>query len=358
MRGEGVFVAATSVWPRGRAVLRGVRHGLAAALVAGASLACLRPSTGAADSVAWGEWQHLPGVVDLTGPRSDGSLVAVAAGRLLLVAPDGTATPFARGADGFSGSVDGEPYLVVSPGLTISSAGCSFAPDDVYALDLGSPPGVIRVDAAGHASQLASIPQADTLGGIAFDTVGDFGNRLLVAGTRQNQETVFAVDCQGAVTTIADNAPTIEGGVAVAPSTFGAFAGRLIGADENSDQVWAIAPDGTATLVLKPGLPAGGDTGAESLGFVPTGIAAAGSAYLADRATADNPFPGTDSILRLTSQVLAAAGVQAGDLLVSTEGGGRTVAIRCADTCSVLSVADGPGDGRTGHIEGHVVFGS
>ncbi len=336
---------------------RWARRTVVSALVAGASLACLRPPAGAADGVAWDQWQHLPGVVDLSSPRSDGNLVAVAAGLLYLVAPDGTDTPFAPGADGFSGSVDGEPYLVVSPGLTVGAAGCSFAPDDVYALDLGSPPGVIRVDASGHASQLASIPQVETLGGIAFDTTGGFGNRLLVSGTRQNQEMVFAVDCQGAVATIADTAPTIEGGRAVAPASFGAFAGSLIGADENSDQVWAISPDGRATLVLKPGLPTGGDTGVESLGFVPPGFSAGGSAYLADRATANNPFPGTDSILRLTSQVLAAAGVQDGDLLVSTEGGGRTVAIRCADTCSVLSVADGPGDGHTGHIEGHVVFG-
>jgi len=46
--------------------------------------------------------------------------------------------------------------------------------------------------------------------------------------------------------------------------------------------------------------------------------------------------------------------VQEGDLLVSTEGGGATVAVRCAATCTSFLVADGPA-GNTGHIEGHVV---
>jgi hypothetical protein len=37
---------------------------------------------------------------------------------------------------------------------------------------------------------------------------------------------------------------------------------------------------------------------------------------------------------------------------VATEGGGTTVAIRCADTCQTFAVAQGtPG----GHIEGHLL---
>jgi hypothetical protein len=94
----------------------------------------------------------------------------------------------------------------------------------------------------------------------------------------------------------------------------------------------------------------------ESLGFVPPGFGAGGFVYLADRATPDNPFPGTDAILRLSSPALRSAGVQDGDLLVATEGGGATVAIRCAATCEVHPVAAGPGGGGVGHIEGHLTL--
>ena len=35
------------------------------------------------------------------------------------------------------------------------------------------------------------------LGAIAFDRVGSFGHRLLVAGTANDQTTLFAIDCHG-----------------------------------------------------------------------------------------------------------------------------------------------------------------
>ena len=75
--------------------------------------------------------------------------------------------------------------------------------------------------------------------------------------------------------------------------------------------------------------------------------------YLADRKTPGNPHPGTDSILRLSSADLAAAGVRDGDLLVATEGGATMMAVRCAVTCTVIPVVSSP---NTAHGEGHVVF--
>jgi hypothetical protein len=300
----------------------------------------------------WAQWQHLPGIVDLAGPRTDGRLVAVAAGRLFLLSHDGTVAPFAMGVDGFAGSVDGEPYTAVAPSAA-TGADCPFNADDTFALDLSSPPGITRVDPAGHATRFASLAAAETLGGIVFDTTGQFGGRLLVTGTKSGNTIVFAVDCRADVTTITDSAPTVEGGLAVAPAGFGAFGGMLIAPDENSGQVWAIAPDGHASLVSKPDLPTGGDTGVESLGFVPPGFGSGGYAYLADRATPNNPFPGDDSILRLSADALAQAGVQAADLLVATEGGGTTIAIHCDVRCQVLDVAGGP---NGGHIEGHIQF--
>jgi hypothetical protein len=108
--------------------------------------------------------------------------------------------------------------------------------------------------------------------------------------------------------------------------------------------------------LLNPGLPTGGDTGVESAGFVPAGfVGGAGFAYLADRGTPDNPFPGTDSILRLTAAALASAGVEDGDLLVATEGNGTTVAIRCSGGCNTIATIQGT---NGGHIEGHIVFGA
>jgi hypothetical protein len=339
--------------------------GLAAACVAALP-------TGAAEQLAWGhlasragvdgaanvmatweQWQKIPGVVDV-GARGDGSLVVMAAGRLFAVAPGGAASPFAQGPDGYvAGSPDAESYFVIVPAsLTVDAASCSFNDGDLFLLDLTSPPGIARVEPAGHATRFATLMGVDTLGGIALDTTGRFGHRLLVTGSHANLTTVFAIDCQGASTTLTDSAPPLEGGIAVAPPTFGQFAGDLVAPDENTGQMWAIDPTGNASLMVVPNLPTGGDTGVESVGFVPPGFSASGFAYLADRGTPNNPFPGTDSLLRLAAADLASSGVQDGDLLVSTEGGGTTVAIHCEATCTVAQVAQGtPG----GHIEGHIV---
>jgi hypothetical protein len=310
-------------------------------------------SPASADQAAWEQWQHLVGVVDV-GARGDGSLVVMANGRLYQVSRTGATQPFANGADGFNASADAESYFVVAPALGVDGASCAWSADDLFVLDLNAAPGVDRIDPAGHLSHFATLSSVDTLGGIAIDTTGKFGHRLLVTGSHQNpnKTTVFAVDCRGTSTTLTDAAPPLEGGLAVAPATFGQFSGDLIAPDENTGQMWAIDPTGAATLVIVPNLPTGGDTGVESVGFVPPGFSAGGFAYLADRGTANNPFPGTDSLLRLSSAALASAGVEDGDLLVATEGGGTTVAIRCADTCSVTAVATGT---NGGHIEGHVV---
>ncbi len=317
------------------------------------ALACTGLATSAtADQAAWEQWQHLTGVVDV-GARADGSLVVMANGHLLQVSGGGAAVAYSNGPDGFNASADAESYFVVVPALAGDGAGCAWTADDVFVLDLNAEPSVDRIDAAtGRKSHFAGLSGVDTLGGIAIDTTGKFGHRLLVTGTRQGQTVLFAIDCNGGSTTLTNTAPPIEGGVAVAPPTFGQFAGALIAPDENTGQLWAIDASGATTPVIIPSLPTGGDTGIESIGFVPPGFSQGGSAYLADRGTANNPFPGTDSLLRLSSSALVAAGVEAGDLLVATEGGGTTVVVRCAAMCSTSQVALGtPG----GHIEGHVV---
>jgi hypothetical protein len=332
-----------------------LHRGLALGLLATCSLGLLAPPAAAQSQIAWEQWQHEVGIVDL-GLRSDGSLRAVLAGHLFRIpAAGGAAVPFANGPDGFSADPGAEPYFVVTPDLSPTDNHCAWHADDLYALDLTTPPGVAHVDAGGHASRLTTLAGVDTLGGIALDTIGHFDHTLLVTGTHGgNQTTVFAIACDGTTSILTTTAPIVEGGLAVAPESFGQFAGDLIAPDENSGQIWAVDPSGSVSLVVNSGLPSGGDTGVESEGFVPPGfIASNGFAYLSDRGTPDNPFPGTDSLLRLSAAALVTAGIHDGDLLVSTEGNGTTIAVRCQSTCTTLPAASGP---QGAHIEGHIAF--
>jgi hypothetical protein len=139
----------------------------------------------------------------------------------------------------------------------------------------------------------------------------------------------------------------LEGGIAVAPPGFGPYAGQLIAANELDGNVYAVSPTGLLSAVAASGVPSGQDTGVESVGFYSDTSA---TAYVADRGTAGNPHPGTDSVLRLSGAALASAGVRPGDLLAATEGGDTLVDVRCAGTCASTKVASGPavahGEGR------------
>ncbi|HMC43411.1 MAG TPA: hypothetical protein VKI20_10415, partial [Acidimicrobiales bacterium] len=246
---------------------------------------------------AWEVWLHLPGVFDLAGPRSDGRLVAAAHSRLLLLSSSGASSDFAPAYTAPDGS---ESYIALSPGLTVDGAGCSFPKDEVLALDLrGSPPGITRIGADGSVSHLADVSVASGLTGIALDTVGRFGHRLLLVGAPQppqpGKTLVAAVDCRGAVSTIGVVDRPLEGGMAVAPPGFGAYGGQLIAPDELGGSIYAVSPTGTLSTVAASGVAAGGDIGVESAGFVPGQGALA--AYLSDRATPGNPHPGSDAVL-------------------------------------------------------------
>ena len=315
----------------------------------------LAPAVVGAAGASWEQWQAVKGVVDVDGPRSDGTLLVAGSASLFLVDPNGTQTPFATGPGGYHEVRTGEPYVAVSHGGTVSAAGCSFAPDEAFILRLRVPLGLIRVSADGQDSgSFANLVGATTIDGLAFDNTGAFDHRLLVIGPNGSRTVVFAVDCTGTVNVITRSAPTVEGGIAVAPSTFGAFAGDLIAPDEVTGRIYAIAPDGKASTIARPGLPVGGDVGVESLGFVPAGFFSRGGfVYYSDRLTAGNPHPGTDSLLRLSSSDLGALGVQEGDMLVATEGGAAMVAVRCAATCTVIPVITTP---TKAHGEGHIAF--
>jgi hypothetical protein len=154
------------------------------------------------------------------------------------------------------------------------------------------------------------------------------------------------------VRTITSSAPRVEGGIAVAPRSFGRFAGDLIAPDELSGRIFALTPRGRTLLVANSGLPHGQDFGVESEAFVPADSRA--QALVADRLTPRNRHPGDNVFLRLGADALRAAGVHHGDLLVAGEGGAFTDAVTCGSAgCRVRYVANGPSEA---HVEGHIGF--
>jgi hypothetical protein len=317
--------------------------------VSGASLA----QTVRADvPLHWAPFLHVPGVVDLAGPRRDGSLTVTAGGQLFLLQPSGALRSFARGPGGYATDPGAEAYLALARRRRVPGAHCAFRRDDVYALEV-TPPGVVVVDASGQARSFAALPAGTFPNGITFDGVGRFGHRLLVTAGVNGATNVYAIDCRGQVSTVAQQAPRVEGGIAVAPRSFDRFAGQLIAPDEIGGGLVAIDARGRSSTVVDSSLAAGQDIGVESVGFVPPRFGARGAVFLADRGTPGNPHPGTDSILTITGSALIGAGVRAGDLLVATEGGADTIALRCRHTCTLRRIADGP---AVTHAEGHIVF--
>jgi hypothetical protein len=297
---------------------------------------------GSAGLAHWTRFVHAARPLDLAGPRANGSLVLAAHGRLELVSPNGAMTPYAPAYRSAGGE---EPYI------TLSRSGC-FGAGSVYVIRLAKPRGILQVSARGSVRRFATSTAGGLIDGITFDATGGFGHRLLVTINHGSSTTVNAIDCRGRVATITATAPRVEGGIAVAPRTFGRFAGDLIAPDENGGRVFAITPGGESHLLAVSGLPHGGDIGVESEGFVPNDPRA--RAILADRLTPGNRHPGDDVLLELGPAALRAAGARPGDLLVATEGGARTDDIRCSQAgCTVRHVADGPPEA---HAEGHIAF--
>jgi hypothetical protein len=301
----------------------------------------------------WEHWKTVPGIFDVAGPRTDGILVVAGNAQLFLVDAAGDVSPFARGPQGYADDAGAEAYLTVSPGHAVSGAGCSFAQDDVFVLRLHAPLGITRIDSAGHASPFATVTGVDALNGIAFDTTGSFGYRLLVSGPSKGKTAIAAIDCMGTVAFITHTAPVLEGGLAVAPPDFAPYGGDLMAPDELSGKIYAIAPDGAVTEAAVAGLPSGQDIGVESVAFVPQGFTRGGATYYSDRGTPGNPHAGTDSLLRLRSPYLAGAGVHDGDLVGATEGGATMVDVRCNVTCQTFMVVQTT---STSHGEGHIAF--
>jgi hypothetical protein len=313
---------------------------------------CGAGGAGHAAAARWKPFVHIPAVVDLAGPRADGSFTVAAAGHLSVLSRDGVLRPFARGPGGYSTATGLEPYIAVT-GSDGVRAWCGYSSGTVFAIEPRTRPGVIVVSPQGLARRFADLPHDLMPNGIVFDNVGRFGHRLLVTASGHGATTLFAIDCAAAVQIVTARGPAVEGGIAVAPPSFGRFGGDLIAPNETSGRVFAFQPDGHAVTVAESGLPAGGDIGVESAGFIPPGFTKAGAAYLADRASRGNAHPGTNHVLTLSGSQLARAGARPGDLLVASEGGAATILVRCGNSCRVRHIADGP---AVSHGEGHIVF--
>ncbi|MBV9715510.1 MAG: hypothetical protein JOZ64_09065 [Solirubrobacterales bacterium] len=313
---------------------------------AGAATRTVTAAAGAPAPAAWTPYSHVASPIDVVGPRRDGALVLAANGRLKLLHRSGARQPFAPTYHSNPGL---EAYIAVA---SAGRPGCSFGADTVYAISFGSPRGVVAISRQGRVRPFASIGLPGLIDGIAFDDTGRFGYRLLVAATAGKHTAVDAVDCHGAVRSITMSAHRVEGGIAVAPATFGRFAGDLIAPDELGGGIYAVTPDGRNPEVAGSALPHGGDTGVESEAFLPARRGF--EALLADRRTPGNPHPGDDVLLRASSAALFAAGARPGDLLVATEGGAKTDAVHCAKGgCVVRHVANGP---SIAHAEGHIAI--
>ena len=300
----------------------------------------------------WRAVAKVPGVLDVVGPRGDGRLVLATHGGLFLMRPGGSPLPYARGPRGYPGS-PGEPYIALAMGHRVPGVGCAFGRDVVFALDPDATPGIVRVDRSGRSSRFADLPVGAFPTGITVDTVGRFGYRLLVTSFAAGKTTLHAFDCRGRARAIAAGAPHVEGGIAVAPRTFGRFGGTLIAVSEVSGRIYSFGPGGRVRLVAESGLPAGGDIGVESVGFVPPKLGHRGAAFLADMGAPGSPTSGSDSLLILTGTSLSRANLRPGELVVATEAGAKTIAVRCLRRCTVRRVADGP---TVTHAEGHITF--
>src|SRR2546423_1873184 len=75
----------------------------------------------------WVRFLHVPGVVDLTGPRGDGRLTVAAAGRLFLLSLSGQPVPFARVSGRYTTAPGPEPYIAMPAARPVPRQRRSFA---------------------------------------------------------------------------------------------------------------------------------------------------------------------------------------------------------------------------------------
>src|SRR5215469_16832771 len=176
----------------------------------------------------WAKFMHIPEVVDLAS-RGRGSLFVAAAGRLFTLKPGGALKPYARGPGGYATAHGPEAYIAVTGGERVTGTRCSFGSGTIFALEPTRNPGVIKIGTNGKATRFANVPAGGQLTAIAFDSTGHFGHDLLVADrSRSGTTTILAFGCTGRDHVVTRRAPALEGGMAVAPASFGKYGGDLV----------------------------------------------------------------------------------------------------------------------------------
>jgi hypothetical protein len=332
-------------------------------LLATLLLACSAAApAGAGASVPWQKFLKAPGggrINDIVGPDTKNRLTITSGIHLWRVGRNRKPVQFVKPHDGgrigyLPDNPKFEPYIAQVPPTTHCG---SFKTGDIWGFT-GPRPRLVRITKRGVVKKGVSLPRSLEPSGIVFDTGGAFGYRLLVTERNRSAGTtgVLAIGCPGrSKTWVATGLPRIEGGLAIAPPTFGPYGGQLLGADEVHSDIYAISSTGALTKLISstPGAPVGGDRGMESLGFVPPDVDGTSAAYLSDRRTPGNIQPGNGQMLTLSWAALQSQGVLPGDLLGATEGGAFTFVIRCTPGCTSFPVAFGQPDA---HIEGHLVF--
>jgi hypothetical protein len=183
---------------------------------------------------------------------------------LTAVARDGSRIPFAPGYHMFR---DVESLLAVVP-LAGPPVAAGFTPGDVF-VGRGPSDQISRLSGAGNviADLFVDLGSGDgPWGGLAFDTHGAFGGRLVVETTNGK---IFLVSSDGSKSQFTDVGHRLEG-VAVAPAGFGPLAGHIIvgvegssDTDPESGKVYAIDTHGNLTLLADIGF------AAEDIQFVP-----------------------------------------------------------------------------------------
>ena len=92
-------------------------------------------------------------------------------------------------------------------GVAVQGEHCAFPAGAAFAIEPGSRPAVIMITPAGQARRFAALPLGSGLTGIAFDTTGRFGHKLLVTAGLHGKTTVFGIGCDGRLSAITADGP-------------------------------------------------------------------------------------------------------------------------------------------------------
>jgi hypothetical protein len=136
--------------------------------------------------------------------------------------------------------------------------------------------------------------------------------------------------------------PAMEGGIAVAPASFGRYGGDLVAAREASGRIFAVSLGGAVATLAASGLPRGRRHRRREHRLRAARARRQRRGIPFRPVLQGQPAPRTNCILRLPGAELIPVGFRPGDALAATEASARTIAVRCGHRCTVRYVAIGP----------------